>query len=377
MPSLMPSQSPSTQPSNKPSNNPPNIFSKYSNIATNFGFSDPTFVVGSSTTFQVDFTNSIPQSTIHVAIIATSSCTNENSNQEVKTLSAAGGVIGSVVSDASTATITKDIESDVTLEDKNSGSATMQYCLRADLYDDSNDTVSIAAKKVDLQIDITYQTEGDFIISNIQTSEFVASSTSTSATRSVGIKVFKDSCSTGCEILDGDTNGCFANQVEVGSILALCLKALENDVDLTGIESATVQAADYSSAIVVFSEDGSAGTDNFVTTTKVADGEVTLETLLIPAYYDALDGGASGSLEVSGTVLLSYVDIAAENQRRLGRDLQDGDQVQEDSPFSISIPLNNPSDVPEIAQGVDESSASSFNMAMVISVTGGVMAVLG
>ncbi|KAL7462723.1 hypothetical protein ACHAXS_003098, partial [Conticribra weissflogii] len=308
--------------------------------------------------FQFEFTNSISGSTIHAAIIADTFCNDTNSNLEVK--QGVTNAIGPVVVDATLATLTKEVESEVALADKNNGSATLQYCLRADLYDDSDSSFSVAAKKVNLQVDIAYETDSDFSITNILTSEFVASSASASATRSVGIKVFKDSCDSGCEIVDGDASGCFAgeNKAAVGDVLTLCLDAEDADVDLTGIESATVNAADYSSAIVVFAEGGSAGTDNFVTTTSVASGQVTLETLLIPAYYDALDGGAGGSLEVSGTVLLSYV---ASSGRRLGRELQDGNQVQDASPFSLSIPLENPNDIPKVVEVGSGSSASGFN----------------
>ncbi len=270
--------------------------------------------------------------------------------------------IGPVVVNATLVTITKEVESEITVADKNDGATTLQYCLRADLYDDSDSTFSVGAKKVNLQVDITYETESDFSITNIQTSEFVASFDSASATRSVGIKVFKDSCDSGCEIVDGDASGCFAgeNKAAVGDILALCLDAVDADVDLTGIESATVDAADYSSAIVQSNGDGSAGTDNFVTTTSVANGQVTLETLLLPSYYDAMDGGADGSLEVSGTVLLSYVDSSG--RRRLGRELQDGNQVQDEIPFSINIPLENPNNNPKVAEIGSRNSSSGFSV---------------
>eukprot|EP00569_Conticribra_weissflogii_P019159 CAMPEP_0171445476 /NCGR_PEP_ID=MMETSP0881-20121228/36030_1 /TAXON_ID=67004 /ORGANISM="Thalassiosira weissflogii, Strain CCMP1336" /LENGTH=496 /DNA_ID=CAMNT_0011969493 /DNA_START=212 /DNA_END=1702 /DNA_ORIENTATION=+ len=333
--------------------------SKYSTINADFGFNGATLAAGSSSSFQFEFTNSISGSTIHAAIIADTFCDDTNSNSQVK--DGVTNAIGPVVVSAALATITKEVESEVAVADKNDGATTLNYCLRADLYDDSDSTFSVGAKKVDLQLDIAYETEIDFSITNIQTSEFVASSASASATRSVGIKVFRESCASGCEIVDGDASGCFAgeNKTAIGDVLTLCLDAEDADVDLTGIESAMVNAADYSSAIVVFAEGGSAGTDNFVTTTSVASGQVTLETLLIPAYYDALGGGAGGSLEVSGTVLLSYV---ASSGRRLGRELQDGNQVQDASPFSLSIPVENPTVIPKVAEVGSGNSASGFSV---------------
>ncbi len=81
---------------------------------------------------------------------------------------------------------------------------------------------------------------------------------------------------------------------------------------------------------------GSHGDDNFVTSTTVKNGEVTLETLLLPAYYDALNGGANGFITVSGTALVSY--IPSRHLNAAGRMLQ---RVPEDSstPFAIEIPL--------------------------------------
>ncbi len=308
----------------------------------------------------MDFANVIPESTIHAAIIADTFCTDANSNFEIK-VGVSNATLGPVVVNSTLATVIKEIEKEVAVVDKNNGFATLKYCLRADLYDDSDSSFSIGAKKVNLELNITYQTESDFAVTNIQTSEFVSSVTTATATRSVGIKVFKDSCESGCEIVDGDASGCFAdaNKAVIGEVLKLCLDAEDADVDLTGIESAKVDAGNFSSAIVQFLEDGSVGIDNFVTTTSVVNGQVTLETLLVPSYYDALDGGADGSLLVTGTVLLSYIPLSG---RRLGRELQDRILFQDDKTFFISIPLENPSEVPEIARDGDGNNDASIGV---------------
>ncbi len=85
--------------------------------------------------------------------------------------------------------------------------------------------------------------------------------------------------------MDADASGCFAgeNKAAIGEVLTLCLDANDANVDLTHIKSAKADATNYSSAIVVFTTDGSAGTDNFVTTTSMANGQVTLKMLLVPA----------------------------------------------------------------------------------------------
>ncbi|KAL7457255.1 hypothetical protein ACHAXS_000398, partial [Conticribra weissflogii] len=160
----------------------PEAISKYSTIDADFGFYNATIAAGSSSSFQFEFTNSISGSTIHAAIVADTFCNDANSNYQVKD-GITNTTIGPVVVNATLATITKQVESEVSLADKNNGAATLRYCLRADLYDDSDSSFSVGAKKVDLQLDIAYETESDFSIANILTSEFVVSSASASATR--------------------------------------------------------------------------------------------------------------------------------------------------------------------------------------------------
>ncbi len=343
----------------------------YSNILTKFGFNNATLAANSDSSFQFQFINSITGLTIHAAIIAAILCNATNSSFQIKDGDTAGAIIGPVVTNPSIATLTRDIESDIDLADKNNGMVVLNYCLRADLYDDDNPSFSVGARKVNLQLQITYENESDFSITSIKTSEFVAIDSSTSASRSIGIKVFKDSCISGCEIVDGDSNGCFtseADKAKIGGILTLCLKAEDTDVGLTGVESASVKAGDtFTSDIVAFDANGIPGSDNFVTTTSVANGEVTLKTLLIPSYYDALDGGGNGSLEVSGTVLVEYIELRV---RHLGllhlgvgdesrRQLQGENQGEDKkSPFSINIPLENPDKIPKIAQEENESSSA-------------------
>ncbi len=290
------------------------------------------------------------------------------------------------MTDASVATIIRNIENDINADDMNSGIVKLEYCLRADLYDDSDTSFSVGAKKVNLHLIITYESESDFSIASIETSEFAASSSSATATRSVRIRVFKDTCTLGCEIVNGDGNECFtsdADKVHIGSILALCLKGDATDVELTGIESAKVESNEYSSAIVSFNENGVAGTNNFVTTTSVANGEVNLQTLLVPAYYDAQDGGADGFLVVSGTVLLAYIDSSS-RRRGLLDDLHNDRQrvlqdtisgLDEKSMFSINIPFEKPNAALEIAPDANPSEAyriGSIAAAMIIILVAGV-----
>mmetsp|Transcript_31898 Transcript_31898/g.65082 ORF Transcript_31898/g.65082 Transcript_31898/m.65082 type:complete len:424 (+) Transcript_31898:1182-2453(+) len=380
---------------------------KYSSIRTEFGFNNVTIVTNSASSFQFSFTNTIPGSMIHAAIVAPTLCNSTNSAFQIKDGGTSVGIMGPVISNAIIATINRDIESDIDVEGKNSGEVALNYCLRADLYDDSKPSFSVAARKVNLLLNITYQNESEFSITSIQTNEFVASDTSVSDTRSIGIEVFKDSCTSGCEIVDDDNNECFTSETDkasIGDILTLCLKAEDTDVGLIGIESASVTAREtFTSDIVSFEASGTPGSDNFVTSTSVANGEVTLETLLLPAYYDALDGGSNGTLKVSGTVLVEYIESSVRNLGYLHvgvddeyrRQLQDGNQDDRDrqlqnvnqsqdekSPFSINIPLGISDNIPKIAQERTENSSTSvhigagvlFHFASIMMMTSGVFA---
>ncbi|KAL7463333.1 hypothetical protein ACHAXS_003711 [Conticribra weissflogii] len=336
------------------------IISKYSDLNTSFGYTDAIVSASSNSSFQFNFTNTIPRSTIHAAIVAASACDETNSASIVKDGMNIDNIIGSVVIGTKVASLTKSIEADVDVTVKNNGGpATLQFCLRADLFDDSDSNVSVGAQKVNLNLDIVYETRSGFLIKSIETSEFRASDVSADATRSVGLKIFKNSCYNGCELVPGDSNSCFvANKAAIGDILSLCIKADDADVELMGLEYAKVVAGGYTSNIVTETFAGTAGEDNFVTTTIVENGEVSLKTLLLPAYYDALDG-LEGSIEITGTALLMYV-----SNRRLGgidddmRELNAESSASSDEIvyFSIAIPVQkNP--VPALSWPEKESSA--------------------
>ncbi len=228
------------------------IMSKYTNLDSDFGFTGATINNNSSSiTFEFNFTNSIVGSKINAAIVALAPCDNNNSAFEIKDGASRGSIIGSEVSGTSTATIRRNIESDIHTK---KGSILLNYCLRADLYDTMDDSFSLGAKKVNLHLNVTYETEGTFSISSIETSEFTGTNINSESTRSITIKVFRDAC-TGCEVVGNDANSCFTiNRLAVGDILALCLKGEATDMELIGLKSATVQAGEYVSPVV--SSDG-------------------------------------------------------------------------------------------------------------------------
>lgn len=330
------------------------LTSKYSNLNVDFGYKDPILTANSASSFEFEFTSTIAKTSIHAAILASVACTDDNSSIQVKDGMKTSTFVSSVVTGTSSAKITKNIEGDVNIVDKNAGSAILNYCLRADIYDDSDPNVSVGAKKVDLNLTIVYDTTGDFVIDSITTNEFTASDATAQATRSVGIQVFKDSC-TGCEIVAGDTNDCFTSDVAaIGDTLALCLKGDAADIELAGVQSATVEARGFVSNIVAYQGNQVVGEDNFVTSTAINNGEVTLETLLIPSYFDTLTGGTNRSITISGTLLVRYISRVRQLSSA-GRNLQV--QTEPDSTrFAVDIPLEN-REFPKMSE-VDEGNCA-------------------
>ncbi|KAL7461802.1 hypothetical protein ACHAXS_002204, partial [Conticribra weissflogii] len=131
-------------------------------------------------------------------------------------------------------------------------------------------------------------------------------------------------------------------------------------VVIKGIERATASAGAFVSPIVRSDTAGEVGSTNFVTKSVVnQSGEVTLSTLLIPAYYDALKNSADDFISVSGVVLLEYVSVP----RRLGHAEMDRTlQVtgSDASPFAVSVPLEN-RDSPMVARSNINSSTRSVD----------------
>ena len=69
--------------------------------------------------------------------------------------------------------------------------------------------------------------------------------------------------------------------------------------------------------------------------------QVTLETLMIPAYFDA-QGGNAGSIIITGTALISYTTCHLHNQRSL--------TDEEEAAFDLKVPYVSSAEIPEVAQ---------------------------
>ncbi len=325
------------------------------------GYIDANVTASSSSSFTFSCTNSINGFIVFAAVIAPTQCTGENSSFEINENADTSKLVSDVYSGTSVATVVQNFQDELNITDMNTGFDSLKYCIRCDLYQEGENDFSIMARKFDLSLNITFETNATFNVDSILTSEFIASDADANATRSVSIQVFKGECDSNptCNV---NTDDCFSgvNKVVVGNTLDLCIKAPDADVKVRGLEFATAEAGEtYQSELIAKSgTDGEVGIPNFVTRSVVNEqGELTLSTLLLPSYYDALAGsGVNSFITVSGVALVEYelVSGSGSRHRRLKSDSDSNErmlQVSEvDNPaFSASIPLDV-GDVPAIAQ---------------------------
>mmetsp|Transcript_13959 Transcript_13959/g.28432 ORF Transcript_13959/g.28432 Transcript_13959/m.28432 type:complete len:508 (+) Transcript_13959:178-1701(+) len=345
------------------------------------GYIDANITASSNSSFTFSCTNSITGFVVFAAVVASTQCTGENSSFEINEDADTSKLVSDIYSGTSVATLMKNFQDELNITRMNSGFDSLNYCIRCDLYQDGKPDFSVMARKFDLLLDITFERNATFNVDSILTSEFISSVASASASRSVSIEVFKGTCDSNptCNV---NTNDCFSgvNEVVVGDTLDLCIMASDADVKVGGLESATAEAGDnYQSILIAKSgTDGEVGTPNFVTRSIVNEsGELTLSTLLLPAYFDALAGsGIERVITVSGVVLLEYVlELdSGSRHRRLKTDSDSNERVLqisevENSAFSASIPLGV-GDVPTIAQtGTSSVGRSALGSAMAATAT--------
>ncbi len=335
------------------------------------GYNNATLIANSNSYFTFNCTNSDPDFIVYAAIISNSHCTGEISSLEINPDTPTARLVSEVVADSSIATLTRNIQDELNLANVNQGFDSLEYCIRCDVYHKDHPEFSIMARKFDLSLDITFETSANFNVESILTEEFIADDVEASDTRSVSIEVFKGDCDLNptCNVIEDD---CFsgADSVAIGETLELCIKAPDADVVIKGIERATAAAGAFVSPIVRSETAGEVGSTNFVTKSEVnQSGEVTLSTLLIPAYYDALKNSANDFISVSGVVLLEYV-----SERRLGHAEMDRSLLvsgSDASSFAVSIPLDT-RDTPLVARSRMSSSAGNIGprKASVVAILG-------
>ena len=171
------------------------------------------------------------------------------------------------------------------------------FCARAELSDTTTDkNIRVAANLLKGWVDFTFAMDGTFTVTTT-TDSFDPELGEAMAERSVGVKVSQGACGdTLCEL--GSVNAC--PDVEVNTVLDLCIEPTDSDVKITGLNTVIATANSIQTLI-----DGS-GVENFVT--EVSDlntKAVTLSTLLVPSYYDEHEG-ESGDITLSGLAGISY-----------------------------------------------------------------------
>mmetsp|Transcript_2090 Transcript_2090/g.4492 ORF Transcript_2090/g.4492 Transcript_2090/m.4492 type:complete len:478 (-) Transcript_2090:1688-3121(-) len=233
---------------------------------------------------------------------------------------------------------------------ENTRTVTKNHCFRADFYpfiaDGELSDISVTAKKWNIETDYIYEMDGTFTAS-VTTSEFVADATGASDAREVTISARIGPCS--------GTAKSTAPFV-IGDVVEFCVWNDDMDVEISGFKDVKFDSPE------TFIVDNLGGT-NFVTKIgEVPSSEVTIETLMVPAYYDERNGDA-------GTMTLTGVATVVYNRR-----LSDGRTLQEDNssplPFSVEIPLAK-KDLPEItvipSEGSFGTSASTFGSEVLVA----------
>lgn len=222
---------------------------------------------------------------------------------------------------------------------KNQGACAFKHCFRADYFLDG---ISTLANMTEINSNITYQKDGSFTVV-IQTAEFVAQSNTLDASVAKNVTVVLGECGMNPQ----------AAPLEIGDAAAICVSNGDSSIKLN---LASVQANPGGQVLV-----DSDGDPNFITE-LINDGtnQVTLKTLMIPAYYDTQNGNA-GSITINGTALITYTT----------RQLYDGRALTgpEESHFTLAVPLSHTKD-PEVSQQameMDENAGNHlyFNVAVI------------
>ena len=176
------------------------------------------------TNVKCTFDNTVEGSTLVAAFVAEEFCNEENSSTEVPS-NTDGAVAYS--SSGSSVVVEKNIYALFDLTNKNNGDflQTLNFCLRANLYDSSNlDYGSVILKKINFSGTVEFTKAGDFSV-DVTTSAVKALDATGSGTRLVDITAYRCTANG----TDASTSGAVA----VGSTLNICVYSKDDDVDLT------------------------------------------------------------------------------------------------------------------------------------------------
>ena len=249
--------------------------------------------------------------TLVAGFVATDVCSEDNSSTQITT-----DTQGAVASSSSTVVIEKNIEEMFNTIEKKNGSQTLNFCLRADLYDSTNvEYGSIILKKIDFEGTVEFNQEGNFSSADITTSSVESKQVTGSGTRDVSITAYR--CTAEGTNAVGD--------VTIGSTLNICVYSEDEDVDFTTVKELVLTHEDGTGTVTVLSTPVSSSTgENFVTTINaipLIDGKKKVQvvsTLMTPVIFDKAGGR---TISASGTVSIEYIGVNRMLESK-NRDLQ-------------------------------------------------------
>ncbi|KAL7480678.1 hypothetical protein ACHAW6_006347 [Cyclotella cf. meneghiniana] len=226
------------------------------------------------------------------------------------------------------------------------GACIFKHCFRADYFVDNT---SVLANMTEIDSIVTYKKNGSFSV-EIQTAAFVPSIASLDSNASIAISASLGECG-----MDPQTA-----VLEIGETAVVCVSVIDNGITLS-LKSVEANPGGY---VLV----DSAGVPNFITTVLNDEtNQVTLKTLMIPAYYDAQNGN-SGSITISGTALVSYTSRHLSDEHVIGG--------REDSPFTIEVPLRL-AENPDLSHQTIEEEANEghvrYSFIAAVSAVGAIM----
>jgi hypothetical protein len=306
-----PPSTPTTSPPSTPTASPPSNNAGDAPVIT---FDD--VVVTSGDSFQITFNNPLDQTEIYAAVVSNSYCNADNSHVEVNS-DTPNVFVGS-----SSATILQSISELITAEQKNTGSVFLEFCLRADVRT-AGFPSSLLATKMSLGITVNFEDESGIVLNDpssgfkieVTTAEFVETTVDYTSKRGVSISAILGECAA-----PGN-----AGPYGIGSTLKFCVKSVDSDVIISSLND--VSFTDLEGNPILGITDAS-GEPSYVTAINGIDSkEVDVSTMMATTIFDQGYGGTT--INVQGTVSVTYVDQASHRRRQL--------ETEETKPFAFKI----------------------------------------
>lgn len=278
-------------------------------------FSDA--IVASDDSFEITFNNPLDQTDIYAAVVSNSYCTDANSSTQVDSTSE------NVAVGSSSVTLSQNINDLITADQRNSGSAFLEFCLRADVHTPSFPS-SLVASKISLGITVNFEDESNMVLGGssssftieVVTADFTESSVGYTTQREINVDAILGECAT------PGNDGPYA----IGSTLKFCVKSTDSDVIISSLKDVSFTDLD---GIPILGITDSIGEPSFVTNIDgLETKEVDVSTMMATTIFDQGFGGST--INVQGTVSVTYIDQAPDARRRQLK-------TEETQPFAIKI----------------------------------------